>query len=826
MLVAASPADDGGHPDWGWTEGERLDTTVFDSHRGEARALVEARQRRHRPWGFKDPRAALLLDFWLSLIPEAHFVLPYRPPWEVAESLQRLGAEVFLRRPDYAYRIWTFYNRHLLAFHRRHPDRSVLVAVDAAVAEPGRFSEVLGARVGLTLPADALSGRFQPELFTRVPPGDPLIPLVGGAYPDCIELLAELDDEAALPTSTRWRSGPPRAPRFDTEPLVGVVIPCHDDGELLIDAVASVERSIGLPHELIVVDDGSRHQRTVAILDLLRGAGHDVRRLPHRGLAAARNEGFAAARAPFVIPLDADNRLLADFVEPALEVLAAEPRLAAVYGDRVEFGARRGRVEVGHFDSARLVAGNYIDACAVIRRRAWEECAGYDTRMPVQGWEDWDLWLTLVAGGWSLRWLPLPGFEYRVRPDSMIQTLVSSPALPELLSYLLGKHHALYLASFRGMISELRTALLEAGRAREERDQAWRESEASRDRLIAAETALAESSTARREAERRVEDLAAEGRRLAERLSGLEEERDGLYRERRALHERLSAWRERTSGLDSTRGARLRRRLIRLRSRLEGRPRAGSAHPCVIGATGGSGTRVFARIAARGGLSIGAERNEFEDALPIESFLDGWVVPYWQAGAGEPPHTAPRGMDQAFASALSEQFACDADHRGPRGWKSPRSLYVLPFLAQRLPDLRFLHVVRDGRDMALSSNQLQLARYGSLLLTPEELEWSQPERSIALWNRINGWAADVGERLGDAYRRVRYEDLCARPSAVTREVFRFFDLPAWPRPAARLVVTPDSFGRWRRADPPLVARLEAIAGPTLARFGYPTSVQL
>jgi hypothetical protein len=263
----------------------------------------------------------------------------------------------------------------------------------------------------------------------------------------------------------------------------------------------------------------------------------------------------------------------------------------------------------------------------------------------------------------------------------------------------------------------------------------------------------------------------------------------------------------------------LRRNLVRLRSRLERRPQTGPAFPCVIGATGDSGTRVLARLAAQGGLAIGAERNELEDALPIERFLDRWLAEFWRQGGAEPPHAAPPGMDEGFAAALGHQLAGEAAI-GPRGWKSPRSLYVLPFLAQRLPDLRFLQVVRDGRDMALSANQLQLARYGELLLSAAERQRPDAERSITLWNRVNLWAADVGERLGAAYLRIRFEDLCARPAAVTKEVFRFFDLPGDPRRAARQVAPPESLGRWRRADPELVARLQEAGGAALRRFGY------
>lgn len=834
MLAAAATPGDGGHPDWGWTEGERLDAGAFEAHRDEARRLVAQREAGGRPWGFKDPRAALLLDFWLSLAPEARFVLPYRLPWQVADSLQRLGAEVFLRRPDYGYRIWAFYNRRLLDFHRRHPERSLLVSVDAAVADPARFAAALRATLGLEIPPDALAARFEPELLQRAAPDDPLVALAAAVHPECTELLAALDTRAALPSTGLWSAAPPRAPRSDAAPRVAVVVPCYEDGELLVDAVASVARSVDLPHELIVVDDGSRGPGTIAVLDVLEEAGYQVHRRPHAGVAAARNHGFAAARAPFVIPLDADNRLLPGFVQPALSILAEEPAIAAVYGDRVEIGARRGRVEVGPFDARRMVAGNYVDTCAVIRREAWQACGGYDEAMPLQGWEDWDLWLALIARGWALRWLPLPGFEYRVRPGSMLHELERSPDVLRLLPYLLGKHHQLYLETVRGVLEALRVAgeradedrarlaeqaaeLTGAAAALAERDAELAERDAE---LVRARGALAERDAELGRARGRLADLDADRRRLEAQTRALAEERDELERQRHALHAHLGAWRDRMAEAESTRALRTRRHLVRLRSRIERRPQIGPAHPCVVGATGGSGTRVFARLAALGGLAIGGDRNEFEDALPIERFLDRWIVPFWLGGGAEPPHAAPPGIEGAFAAALAEQLAGDGDHAGPHGWKSPRSLYLLPFLAQRLPNLRFLHVVRDGRDMALSANQLQLARYGAILLPPLAQEWSEPERSIALWSRVNAWAADVGERLGPAYLRVRWEDLCARPAALTHRVFRFFDLPGDARRAARLVETPDSLGRWRRADPKLVARLEEIAGPALERLGY------
>ena len=47
-----------------------------------------------------------LLD-WLRAMAEARFLLVYRFPWEVAASMQRVGAEVFLRNPGWGAAIWT-----------------------------------------------------------------------------------------------------------------------------------------------------------------------------------------------------------------------------------------------------------------------------------------------------------------------------------------------------------------------------------------------------------------------------------------------------------------------------------------------------------------------------------------------------------------------------------------------------------------------------------------------------------------------------------------------------------------------------------------------
>jgi GT2 family glycosyltransferase len=452
ILTAATPVDDGGHPDWGWTESERLNRDMFGAFRARASDLLEARAHRNskgRSWGWKDPRTTLALDFWYSLAPEARFVFVYRHPWEVADSMQRLAAPVFLRHPGYAWRIWAFYNRHLLDFHRRHPEQTLLVSSDAGRRDPGKLSALLQARLGLdpVEPGKEAQEIIDPDLFQTYEGNDPLVALSVAARRDCAELLAELDLAADLSGAELWSQSPPQPRHAFSEgsltPRLSVVVPCLDQGDYLIEAVASVERCVKEPCELILVNDGSRDRHTLAVLKLLRSLGYQVINQENSGLATARNRGVEMARSAYVLPLDADNRLRPGFVTAALEVLDSQPEVGVVYGDRQDFGMRNSLIEIRQFDLSTLLACNYIDACALLRKEVWRVCGGYDTKMPVAGLEDWDLWIGAAKQGWQFHHLPGAAFDYRVRPNSMSAVLTEEQH-PQINSYVIDKHRSLY----------------------------------------------------------------------------------------------------------------------------------------------------------------------------------------------------------------------------------------------------------------------------------------------------------------------------------------------------------------------------------------------
>ncbi len=176
-------------------------------------------------------------------------------------------------------------------------------------------------------------------------------------------------------------------------------------------------------------------------------------------------------------------------------------------------------------------------------------------------------------------------------------------------------------------------------------------------------------------------------------------------------------------------------------------------------------------------------------------------------------------MREDFERTLGLHLALRPD--APRwGWKHPHSYILLPFLAERFPGMRFVHVIRDGRDIAFAKNQNQVLHYGETALGRPG-DPADPVRRIEYWAWANERAGDDSVALlGDRALCVRLEDLCADPEAETTRILRFLDAEGLDPLPVDAIEPPPTLGRGRRVDGEVAERLEAAAGPALRRFGY------
>jgi hypothetical protein len=242
--------------------------------------------------------------------------------------------------------------------------------------------------------------------------------------------------------------------------------------------------------------------------------------------------------------------------------------------------------------------------------------------------------------------------------------------------------------------------------------------------------------------------------------------------------------------------------------------------PVLIGAVGGSGTRAFSKVLRRAGVYMG-DADTQEDAVAFSLFYRRFLADYLRNG-GRFPDEIRDEAEQRFAAAVREHLAGLERPDAQWGAKNPRTMLMLPFWHQRFARLRFIHVVRNGLDMAYSGNRIQLRRFGEFLLDERD-ERPELERLILYWALANERAADYGESaLGDGYLRIRHEDLCLEPEPTVRRILEFVGVAQPDRLQAAIaeVSRPPTMGRWRRQPADEVARLVELAGNALRRFGY------
>lgn len=183
------------------------------------------------------------------------------------------------------------------------------------------------------------------------------------------------------------------------EAPVSVVIPCFNQVRYLSEAIESALAQTVGPPEVIVVDDGSDEP-----LSRIVTGDPSVRvvRQANAGVAAARNAGLRLCSRPFVVFLDADDRLMPDALSVGLAALHAHPEAAAAVGLCRVIGLDgasrpfRQQPPVEGDVYAALLRSNFawMPAEVIYRRDALVRVGGFDPRESAAA--DYDLYLRLA----------------------------------------------------------------------------------------------------------------------------------------------------------------------------------------------------------------------------------------------------------------------------------------------------------------------------------------------------------------------------------------------------------------------------------------------
>jgi len=175
---------------------------------------------------------------------------------------------------------------------------------------------------------------------------------------------------------------------------------------------------------------------------------------------------------------------------------------------------------------------------------------------------------------------------------------------------------------------------------------------------------------------------------------------------------------------------------------------------------------------------------------------------------------------------------CSAQGMARWAENSPEGMLYLPLIKHLIPDALFVHILRDGRDVATSLAQRHYVR---------AFPWEDRHGLIGCglyWE----WILEHGRRFGASvpadYMEVRFEKLLSHPQETLDQISRFIDQPldyeVIQQVAYGSVSNPNTsffieaqrsdfnpVGRWKKSfSSEQLLRFERLVGPTLAKLGY------
>ncbi|MDB6151289.1 MAG: hypothetical protein JWQ44_2737 [Chthoniobacter sp.] len=259
--------------------------------------------------------------------------------------------------------------------------------------------------------------------------------------------------------------------------------------------------------------------------------------------------------------------------------------------------------------------------------------------------------------------------------------------------------------------------------------------------------------------------------------------------------------------------------------------------PIVVFNKSHSGSRLLARLMGEAGVFMGAHQNESNDSQDVFKLVEHLVLQHypdyrrlWTADATVDP-ALPDLVRQVFAGHVE-----GSDQRGPWGWKLCETSYIVPVIDFLFPEARYIHLIRDGRDVAFCDHHAPNRPFWKKIYFNTEhlcawrgLRFHQRdyERRSHIYNALH-WSNSVaigrayGAMLRERYLEVRYEDLCENFDATAKQVLTFIraenaaEVIAKVRPS----IYATSVRKYLKQPKEKVREVVEIAKPLLLSLGY------
>jgi hypothetical protein len=261
--------------------------------------------------------------------------------------------------------------------------------------------------------------------------------------------------------------------------------------------------------------------------------------------------------------------------------------------------------------------------------------------------------------------------------------------------------------------------------------------------------------------------------------------------------------------------------------------------PIIVFNKSHSGSRVLARLLESAGVFMGSHLNESYDSVDILKLVEYLVTHYYPdySALWDPRSRPDIELSRLFETVFQKHLeGLNSNTSKPWGWKLCETVYALPVLDYCFPGARFIHLIRDGRDIAFCDhkapddpfwrkvyfNTEHIRTFSGLRLTPQAYRRQSHVFNAIHWVNSVSTGRNFGAMLRERYVETRYEDLCRNFVPTATKLFEAIGIEANKKALegteAALYVS--SIGKHKACPRRRVDTVVGIEKPLLLSLGY------
>jgi hypothetical protein len=246
--------------------------------------------------------------------------------------------------------------------------------------------------------------------------------------------------------------------------------------------------------------------------------------------------------------------------------------------------------------------------------------------------------------------------------------------------------------------------------------------------------------------------------------------------------------------------------------------------PVMLMGRGHSGTRVLSFACMHLGIQLGtsAATGDADDRTFTRTIKK---IASRNLGSGAPHHVEEKDLIR-FQNAVRKYYETIGSPQSLWGWKFPETYLIGDCIARTFPRARYIHLVRDGRDLAFKNHLTDDPNrtLGKKLLTHiGAMDLPHHLQAAMSWAFQVDRFDDFRQTLdADQILDMRFEDICREPMAAMQDVCRFLNIPMTQQCESFMTKQLDlgKIAQYKSEDHAKIREIEERISSTLKRYHY------